>query len=65
LSPSAPGFRFIVLKARFGHPTALAGKTWGILHPLDIFVFTPRAFEESAYEEHSFISVIAKQARIY
>ena len=36
-----------------------------MLHPLDIHVFTPEEFEESAYEALSFAWVIARQARIY
>ncbi|PTB18123.1 hypothetical protein C9I57_25205 [Trinickia symbiotica] len=36
-----------------------------VLHPLDIHVFTPEEFEESAYEELSFTWVIARQARLY
>jgi predicted nucleotidyltransferase len=37
----------------------------GVLYPLDVHVFTPAEFEETAYEEMSFTWVIAKQARIY
>jgi hypothetical protein len=38
---------------------------FGILHPLDIHVFTPEEFEETAYKWLSFTWVIAQQARIY
>ena len=38
---------------------------FGVLHPLDIHVFTPEEFEEAAYEALSFAWVIARQARIY
>jgi predicted nucleotidyltransferase len=38
---------------------------FGVLHPLDVHVFTPEEFEESVYEELSFTWVIAKQARLY
>jgi predicted nucleotidyltransferase len=38
---------------------------FGVLHPLDVFVFTPEEFEEAAYEELSFVWVIVKQARLY
>ncbi len=38
---------------------------FSVLHPLDIHVFTPEEFEESAYEKLSFAWVIARQARIY
>jgi predicted nucleotidyltransferase len=36
-----------------------------VLHPLDVHVFTPEEFEESAREELSFAWVIVRQARIY
>jgi hypothetical protein len=36
-----------------------------VLHPLDIHVFTPAEFEETAYEYLSFTWVIARQARLY
>jgi len=35
------------------------------LHPLDIHVFTPAEFEESAGEAHSFVRTIVEQACIY
>lgn len=38
---------------------------FGVLHPLDIHVFTPQEFEETAYEMLSFSWVIARQARLY
>jgi predicted nucleotidyltransferase len=38
---------------------------FGVLHPVDVFVFTPQEFEESAYEEQSFTWVIVEQARLY
>lgn len=38
---------------------------FGVLHPLDIHVFTPAEFEDSAYETLSFAWVIARQARLY
>jgi predicted nucleotidyltransferase len=38
---------------------------FGVLHPLDIHVFTPEEFEETAYEALSFAWVIARQARIW
>jgi predicted nucleotidyltransferase len=38
---------------------------FSVLHPLDIHVFTPEEFEETAYEALSFAWVIARQARIY
>jgi predicted nucleotidyltransferase len=38
---------------------------FGVLHPLDVHVFTPDEFEETAYEVLSFTWVIARQARLY
>jgi len=38
---------------------------FGILHPVDVHVFTPQEFETTVYEELSFTWVIAKQARLY
>ncbi len=38
---------------------------FGILHPLDIHVFTPAEFEETVHEELSFTWIIARQARLY
>jgi predicted nucleotidyltransferase len=38
---------------------------FGVLHPLDVHVFTAAEFEESAYEDLSFAWVIARQARMY
>ena len=38
---------------------------FGILHPLDIFVFTPQEFEGSVYDEQSFTWIIVQQARLY
>jgi predicted nucleotidyltransferase len=38
---------------------------FGILHPLDVHVFTPEEFEETAYEWLSFTWVISQQAHIY
>lgn len=38
---------------------------YGVLHPLDIHVFTPEEFEAGVREELSFAWVIVRQARIY
>jgi predicted nucleotidyltransferase len=38
---------------------------FSVLHPLDIHVFTPEEFEETAFEALSFPWVIVRQARIY
>lgn len=37
----------------------------GVLHPLDVHVFTPEEFEVGAHEELSFAWIIVRQARIY
>lgn len=44
---------------------ALRRFLFGVLHPIDLHVFTPEEFENTAYEELSFAWVIARQARIY
>ena len=38
---------------------------FGVLHPLDIHIFTPQEFEETVYEELSFTWVIVRQAHLY
>ena len=38
---------------------------FGVLHPLDVHVFTPREFESTVYEELSFTWIIVRQARLY
>jgi predicted nucleotidyltransferase len=38
---------------------------FGVLHPLDLHVFTPEEFESTAYEPLSFACIIARQARLY
>lgn len=38
---------------------------YGVLHPLDVHVFTPDEFEAGVHEELSFAWVIVRQARIY
>jgi predicted nucleotidyltransferase len=37
----------------------------GVLHPLDVHVFTPREFEDTVYDEQSFTWIIVRQARLY
>jgi predicted nucleotidyltransferase len=37
---------------------------YGVLHPLDVAVFTPEEFEEGAFEEYSFIWMVIKQAKL-
>lgn len=59
----------LVIKKSAEKPSARARAVkrilFGVLHPLDIHVFTPEEFEETVYTELSFTWVIAKQARIY
>jgi len=38
---------------------------FGVMHPLDVHVFTPEEFEADAREELSFAWIIARQARLY
>jgi predicted nucleotidyltransferase len=38
---------------------------FGILHPLDVQVFTPEEFQQSVNEQYSFICNITRQVRIY
>jgi len=46
-------------------PRAVRRLLFHVLYPLDVHVFTPAEFEESAYEYQSFTWVIAQQARLY
>jgi predicted nucleotidyltransferase len=58
-----------VIKDSVHRPTerrlAIGRLLFGVLHPLDIHVFTPTEFEDSAYETLSFAWVIARQARLF
>ncbi len=58
-----------VIKESYERPEARARAVhrvlFGVLHPLDVHVFTPEEFEETAYEVMSFTWAIARQARIY
>jgi predicted nucleotidyltransferase len=38
---------------------------FGIIHPVDVHVFTPAEFEDTVYEPLSFTWVIQRQARLY
>jgi predicted nucleotidyltransferase len=38
---------------------------FGVMHPLDVHVFTPEEFEADAKDKLSFAWIIARQARIY
>ena len=42
----------------------LQGLLLGILHPVDVQVFTPEEFEAESQEEHSFTYTVARQAKI-
>jgi predicted nucleotidyltransferase len=44
---------------------AVRRSCFDVLYPLDIHVFTPDEFEETAYEEMAFSWLIVRQARIY
>ncbi len=44
---------------------AIRSLLFGVVHPIDIHVFTPKEFEETAYEYLSFTWVIVHQARLY
>jgi predicted nucleotidyltransferase len=51
--------------ARGARAHAVRRRLFGILHPIDIQVFTPEEFEDSVYEAHSFTWIIVQQVRIY
>jgi predicted nucleotidyltransferase len=38
---------------------------FGVFYPLDVHVFSPEEFEDTAYEELSFTWTIARHARLY
>ena len=44
---------------------AICRHLFGVMHPLDVHVFTPEEFEADAQEELSFAWIIARQARVY
>jgi predicted nucleotidyltransferase len=44
---------------------AIRNLLFGVVHPIDIHVFTPKEFEETAYEYLSFTWVIVRQAKLY
>jgi predicted nucleotidyltransferase len=59
---------FVIRSATGQHLTgerAIRGILFGVLHPLDIHVFSPEEFEATAYDTLSFAWVIARQARLY
>ena len=66
---SASDLDLFVIKETADLPVARARAVrrilFGVLYPVDIHVFSPGEFEESAYEELSFAWLIARQARLY
>jgi predicted nucleotidyltransferase len=46
-------------------PLAVRRALFDVLCPLDVHVFTPQEFQDSAYLELSFTWIIARQARLY
>jgi predicted nucleotidyltransferase len=57
-----------VIKRTAEHPSARRRAVLrflvGVLHPLDVHVFTPEEFAEEALKELSFVWIIVRQARI-
>ena len=57
---------FVIKKAQETHSArTIKRQLFGVVHPLDVHVFTPEEFEDTVYEELSFTWVIARQARLY
>lgn len=56
-----------VIKGAHEPCTARAVKRllFGVIHPVDVHVFTAEEFEDTVYEELSFTWVIVRQARLY
>jgi predicted nucleotidyltransferase len=48
-----------------GRRQAMRRILFGVLHPMDILIYTPEEFEGTVYEHLSFEWVIAGQARLY
>jgi predicted nucleotidyltransferase len=44
---------------------AVMQSLFGVLHPLDVHVFTPEEFERGVLEELSFAWIIVRQARLF
>jgi hypothetical protein len=44
---------------------AIRSLLFGVVHPIDILVFTSKEFEETAHEYLSFTWVIVRQAKVY
>lgn len=59
---------FVILRtplAKSARRRSICRHLFGVMHPLDVHVFTPEEFEADAREELSFAWIIAKQARVY
>ncbi len=59
---------FVIKQTPEPHSTrkrAVRSLLFGVMYPLDIHVFTPQEFEETAHEEQSFTWIIARQARLH
>jgi predicted nucleotidyltransferase len=59
---------FVILETnerRAARMRAVHRLLFGTLYRIDAQVFTPREFEETAYEFQSFTWVVARQARLY
>lgn len=59
---------FVIQRTRLSKPArrrAVYACLFGVMHPLDVHVFTPEEFEEEAGEQLSFAWVIVRQARLY
>jgi predicted nucleotidyltransferase len=66
---AASDLDLFVIKTSAGRPAArrqaMRRLLFGMLHPVDIHVFTHEEFEDSASEYLSFAWVIVRQARLY
>lgn len=59
---------FVIRKPGMAFPAdifAVRRLIFDVIHPVDVQVFNPAEFEESAREYQSFTWIIARQARIY
>jgi predicted nucleotidyltransferase len=59
---------FVIRKPSAARPPtaqAIHRLLFGLLHPIDVHVFTPREFEDTVYDDQSFTWIIVRQARLY
>lgn len=59
---------FVIQRTTLPKPArrqAVSRHLFGVMHPLDIHVFTPEEFEADAGEALSFTWIIARQAHLY